>query len=55
MFGHFMIRGEFVHYDFGTQSINFPNSGVFFAGNVLADSNAKITVNVARGGISYKF
>jgi outer membrane immunogenic protein len=45
--GHgFIVRGEYLHYDFAKTAYSFP---VFFS------PNAGTTVDVARGGLSYKF
>lgn len=52
---HFLLRAEYLHYDFGTQTISFPNGAAFLSVGVLPDSNAKITVDVVRGGLSYRF
>jgi outer membrane immunogenic protein len=53
---HFLFRAEWLHYDFGTQSFNFPNSAIpIIVGQVLLDSNQKVKADVVRGGLGYKF
>jgi outer membrane immunogenic protein len=43
---HVIVRGEYLHYDFAKTTYSFP---------VVGGVNAASTVDVARGGISYKF
>jgi outer membrane immunogenic protein len=43
---NWLIRGEYLHYDFGVDS---------FAFQPILTINAKTTVDVARGALSYKF
>jgi outer membrane immunogenic protein len=42
---HVLVRAEYLHYDFGTTTYNTP----------LTVINAASTVDVVRGGLSYKF
>jgi outer membrane immunogenic protein len=51
---HVLLRAEWLHYGFGTQSIIFPTSAVLLGQGVLLDGNAKIAVDVVRGGLSWK-
>jgi outer membrane immunogenic protein len=43
---HIIVRAEYLHYDFGKTTYSFP-----FVGGV----NAATTIDVVRGGVSYKF
>jgi outer membrane immunogenic protein len=43
---HILLRGEYLHYDFGS---------VGYAFEPIGTVNAKLTVDVARGGLSFKF
>jgi outer membrane immunogenic protein len=46
--GHgFIVRGEYLHYDFAKNTYIFPNG--------FGSSNVTSTINVVRGGLSYKF
>jgi outer membrane immunogenic protein len=49
---HWMLRAEYLHYDFGKVS-SLPNSGN--ATPVLESFTARSTIDVVRGGVSYKF
>jgi outer membrane immunogenic protein len=43
---HVVVRGEYLHYDFAKTTYSFP---------VVGGVSASSTVDVARGGVSYKF
>jgi outer membrane immunogenic protein len=43
---HILLRGEYLHYDFGS---------VGYAFQPIVTINAKLNVDVARGGLSFKF
>jgi outer membrane immunogenic protein len=47
VWGNFIARAEYLHYDFGKQGFNFPNTSVL--------PNMSETVDIVRGGVSYKF
>jgi opacity protein-like surface antigen len=48
--GHgFIVRGEYLHYDFVKNTYSFPDSNPAFG------ANAASTIDVVRGGLSYKF
>jgi opacity protein-like surface antigen len=42
---HWLVRGEYLHYDFGKTTYSLP----------IASINASTTIDVVRGGLSYKF
>jgi outer membrane immunogenic protein len=46
VWGNFIARAEYLHYDFAKTAYSFP---------ILLSPNAGSTVDVARGGLSYKF
>ena len=48
LFEHVLLRAEYLHYDLST--VTFPNLGIF-RGNI----NVRNSLDVVRGGISYKF
>lgn len=45
LFEHVIVRGEYLHYDFGKTTYSLPSTSV----------SASTSVDVARGGVSYKF
>jgi outer membrane immunogenic protein len=47
LYGHWLVRGEYLHYDLGKSTYSFPFP--FFT------KDASTTVDVARAGLSYKF
>jgi outer membrane immunogenic protein len=47
VWGNFIARAEYLHYDFGKETFNFPGLA-----NVPSASE---TVDIVRGGLSYKF
>jgi opacity protein-like surface antigen len=52
---HWLLRGEWLHYDFG--KVTSPNNN-FFLNNLppfLDNGNVRTTVDVARAALSYKF
>jgi outer membrane immunogenic protein len=49
---HWLLRGEWLHYDFG--KVTNPNNNAI-QGLVLDNGNSRVTVDVARAAISYKF
>jgi outer membrane immunogenic protein len=49
---HLLLRTEYLHYDFGRVSNSFYTEG---ATPAVESSNARSTVDVVRGGVSYKF
>lgn len=57
------LRAEFLHYDFGRSTMAFSGREVFtplastttFINSVSANIDARLTTNVARAGLSYKF
>jgi outer membrane immunogenic protein len=49
-----LLRGEWLHYDFGRTS-HFDQAAVGFPGGILNNFNERITVDVARAALSYKF
>jgi opacity protein-like surface antigen len=51
--GNWLLRGEWLHYDFGRQD----NSGLFttFSQTGFDNSNSRTTVDIARAALSYKF
>jgi outer membrane immunogenic protein len=46
VWGNFIARAEYLHYDFEKTSYSFP---------ILLSPNAATSIDVARGGLSYKF
>jgi len=46
IWGGFIARAEYLHYDFGKSTYSFPN---------FSTKDATTSVDVARGGVSYKF
>jgi outer membrane immunogenic protein len=46
IWGNFIARAEYLHYDFGKTTYSFPN---------FTTKDASTSVDVARGGVSYKF
>jgi outer membrane immunogenic protein len=46
LWSNFIARAEYLHYDFATTAYSFP---------VLVSPNAGSTIDVVRGGLSYKF
>jgi outer membrane immunogenic protein len=46
LWNHVLVRAEYLHYDFGDITYNLPMFGVI---------NTSSTVDVVRGGLSYKF
>jgi outer membrane immunogenic protein len=46
VWGNFIARAEYLHYDFGKTTYSFPD---------FATKDAKTSVDVARAGLSYKF
>jgi outer membrane immunogenic protein len=44
--GHWIARAEYLHYDFGKETFNFP---------VVFPPIMSETINIVRGGLSYKF
>lgn len=49
---HLLARVEYLHYDFGKSTYNFPLDSI---GTIFFSTNVKITTDVIRGGLSYKF
>jgi len=49
---HWMLRAEYLHYDFAKAGINFP---VQNAGPIFFNTNAQSTVDVVRAGVGFKF
>jgi outer membrane immunogenic protein len=50
-FNNWMLRAEYLHYDFGKDTI----TGVGVGGLGLDNFNVRNTVDIARGALSYKF
>jgi outer membrane immunogenic protein len=50
---NWLLRAEWLHYDFGR--ITNPNNNVFFLEQFIDTGNARLTVDVARAALSYKF
>jgi outer membrane immunogenic protein len=55
LMSNLLFRAEYLHFDFGNQTVIFPNSALFLGANLLVDSNTKLTADVARGGVGWKF
>lgn len=51
LFEHLRIRGEYLHYDFGSQSFSFQSSGLIGLGTI----NVKTRDDVARGALIWSF
>jgi len=51
-FDHWLLRGEWLHYDFGKETINGADVA---PGGVLSNFNFRNTVDVGRAALSYKF
>jgi outer membrane immunogenic protein len=50
---NWLLRGEWLHYDFGKVTNSTNNPGIFFAG--LDNGNLRTTVDIGRAALSYKF
>ena len=54
IWGHLFVRAEYLHYDFSKKNYQFSitNSDIPFT---VEGTNARLTTDVIRGGVSYKF